>query len=176
MVSRDALDSRHNECMQRSQICYSILLRYLRVLRCLHLPPKRHPGPNSPRIRGSILPFNHSLSPRAFCRLLVRSDRNEPTFSTLHSRLYQRLRHASHCNLLHWLRPHRKIARSRPHHSTYQQSLFPNHRPGLVHPLLGHQRWRCLHRHPLRHPPHHPLLLRPQRLLPHRPRYRIPTP
>ena len=48
MVVDYALDTRHHQRLQCPDLCDSLLLRHLRLLRSLHLSPKRHPGPNPP--------------------------------------------------------------------------------------------------------------------------------
>lgn len=48
MVADNALDTRHNQRLQRPDLRDPLLLRHLRLLRSLHLPPKRHPSPNPP--------------------------------------------------------------------------------------------------------------------------------
>ena len=166
VVAGHALDPRRYQCLQRTHLRHAVQLRHFRLLRRLHLPAKRHPSPHPSMepSRGDLrLPLDRDLATRAYDSLRLRSSWRQQSIPKLYPQIRRRLRHASDHHILHRFCTHRPYARRAITNPTHKQSVLPNPKPRLVHPLLEHQRRRRLPRHPLRHPPNHPLLLRPQR-------------
>lgn len=166
MVAGHALDPRHYQCLQCTHLRHAVQLRHFRLLRRLHLPAKGHPSPHPSMepSRGNLrLPLDRDLPTRAYDSLRLRSSWRQQSIPPLCPQIRRRLRHASDHHILHRVCPHRPYARRAITNPTHKQSVLPNPRPRLVHPLLGHPRLRRLPRHPLRHTPNYSFLLRPQR-------------
>ncbi len=127
MVSHTALVSRHNQRLQRPEIRHSLLLRHLRLLCCLHLPPKRHPGTDTARLLRTLLPVHCrlTLSPRS--RISLWSRWLQPAIPALRQSVYQGLWDAAYGDLLHGIRAHRQDERRATGDAADQQSVLSDY-------------------------------------------------